>query len=209
MLSGSGRAGNQSGSSELYNCIDWTYPLFISLRHDEEPEDNSTTTPTSAPKLLIKLDLSLSTTTTSTKLATVPSEPVDEDEELLSPASSTTPAIPPLNMATVHKPFKNPHYKTPKKFKNLKQIIVAEKNGQVAGVPEPSLDQPTYWNIEVPPSILPAKKYCDITGLEAPYTDPQSGLRYHNMEVFQYIRTLPQHQIQEYLKLRNAAIRLK
>jgi INO80 complex subunit C len=36
---------------------------------------------------------------------------------------------------------------------------------------------------EAPPSLRPSKKYCDITGLEAPYTDPKSRLRYHNADI--------------------------
>jgi INO80 complex subunit C len=70
--------------------------------------------------------------------------------------------------------------------------------------------------IEAPPSVIPPKKYCDITGLEvslcfscsqpqfsgsyhhadscsfytqAPYIDPKSRLRYHNAEVYELIRT--------------------
>ena len=35
---------------------------------------------------------------------------------------------------------------------------------------------------DAPPSLKPAKKYCDVTGLEAPYTDPKSRLRYHNAD---------------------------
>ena len=45
------------------------------------------------------------------------------------------------------------------------------------------------FSVEAPPSILPAKKYCDVTGLEAPYTDPKSMLRYHNAEIYELIRT--------------------
>jgi hypothetical protein len=33
-----------------------------------------------------------------------------------------------LNMALVHKPFKNPHYRAPRRYRNLKQIISVEKN---------------------------------------------------------------------------------
>lgn len=36
---------------------------------------------------------------------------------------------------------------------------------------------------EAPPSLRPPKKYCDVTGLEAPYTDPKSRLRYHNADI--------------------------
>jgi INO80 complex subunit C len=62
-------------------------------------------------------------------------------------------------------------------------------------------------SIEAPPSFLPQKKYCDITGLEvclylflrhalpylcvqAAYTDPQTGLRYHDKSVYELIRGL-------------------
>lgn len=41
-----------------------------------------------------------------------------------------------------------------------------------------------------PPSLLPPKKYCDITGLEAPYTDPKTTLRYHSKEIYGIINTL-------------------
>ncbi|KAH9554223.1 hypothetical protein CY35_08G053400 [Sphagnum magellanicum] len=64
-------------------------------------------------------------------------------------------------------------------------------------------------NIEAPPSMYPAKKYCDITGFEAPYTDPRTKLRYANTEVFKLIRSLPDDYIQGYLALRNAAVVLK
>lgn len=40
------------------------------------------------------------------------------------------------------------------------------------------------------PSLLPTKKYCDITGLPARYTDPKTKLRYHDLEVFNVIRQL-------------------
>ncbi|KAJ3048624.1 chromatin-remodeling complex subunit ies6 [Rhizophlyctis rosea] len=65
------------------------------------------------------------------------------------------------------------------------------------------------WNIEAPPSVTPQKKYCDITGLEAPYTDPKTGLRYHNADIYQFIKTLNQSAVQQYLALRNANVILK
>lgn len=64
-------------------------------------------------------------------------------------------------------------------------------------------------NIECPPSILPQKKYCDITGLDAKYTDPKTGLRYHSAEIYQFIRTLGVPNVQAYLASRNAAVVLK
>ncbi|GAC93228.1 potential vacuolar protein sorting protein [Pseudozyma hubeiensis SY62] len=52
----------------------------------------------------------------------------------------------------------------------------------------PKRDIPTYSSVEAPPSLRPAKKYCDVTGLIAPYTDPKSGLRYHSVEVYEIIK---------------------
>ncbi|KAH8109925.1 hypothetical protein DFH11DRAFT_1691004 [Phellopilus nigrolimitatus] len=63
-------------------------------------------------------------------------------------------------------------------------------------------DVPTYASIEAPPSILPQKRYCDITGLEAPYTDPATGLRYHDKSIYEFIKTLNASAVKEYLALR-------
>lgn len=41
-----------------------------------------------------------------------------------------------------------------------------------------------------PPSLLPAKKYCDITGLPASYTDPRTKLRYKGLDVWHVVRGL-------------------
>ena len=45
-----------------------------------------------------------------------------------------------------------------------------------------------YTGIEAPPSLLPAKKYCDLTGLEAKYTDPKSKLRYFSATEYAQVR---------------------
>lgn len=42
-------------------------------------------------------------------------------------------------------------------------------------------------NIEAPPSLLPSRKYCDITGFVAPYRDPQTNLRYSSVGVYHCI----------------------
>ncbi|KNC99282.1 uncharacterized protein SPPG_05536 [Spizellomyces punctatus DAOM BR117] len=108
-----------------------------------------------------------------------------------------------MDVNSFHKPFKNPRYAAPKSVKKLKQLASADK---ALDIP---MDVPTYWNIEAPPSFLPQKKYCDVTGLEAPYTDPKTRLRYHNADVYQFIRSLQPHHIQTYLELRNAAVNLR
>ncbi|XP_023305504.2 INO80 complex subunit C [Lucilia cuprina] len=100
--------------------------------------------------------------------------------------------------------FKNPKfsYIEPggKKFvwKSLKQIVTQEKS-----LPWPE-EVVLYNSLNAPPSLKPAKKYSDISGLEAPYTDPQTKLHYHNAEEFRIIRTLPSDIIQGYLALRGA-----
>ncbi|KAI8083093.1 YL1 nuclear protein C-terminal domain-containing protein [Halteromyces radiatus] len=127
-----------------------------------------------------------------TKKSTIPKSPSVDD---------TSDNV--LNLTLEKKPFKSSKYSTPKKWKNLKQILTLEKNQDF------SLDIPTYQNIECPPSIRPQKKYCDVTGLEANYTDPKSGLRYHNTEIYQFIRTLGVPNVQAYLGSRNAAVVLK
>lgn len=62
--------------------------------------------------------------------------------------------------------FKNPNFQfsalkgnKKKLWKNLKQILTIEKS-----IPwQP--DDPTYMSIEAPPSLKPAKKYSDLSGL--------------------------------------------
>ena len=52
-------------------------------------------------------------------------------------------------------------------------------------LPWPSLH---FASIDAPPSFLPAKKYSDVSGLEAKYTDPQTKLNYANADEFKVIR---------------------
>lgn len=69
----------------------------------------------------------------------------------------------------------------------------------------------TYTNIESAPSFHPSsqRRYCDVTGLSAPYTDPKTRLRYHDKEVFAVIRTMPQNVVEGYLAARGAHTVLK
>ncbi|PIL27258.1 hypothetical protein GSI_10403 [Ganoderma sinense ZZ0214-1] len=63
-------------------------------------------------------------------------------------------------------------------------------------------DLPTYASIEAPPSVLPQRRYCDITGLEGPYTDPATGLRYHDKSIYELIKGLSAPAAKEYLAAR-------
>ena len=67
----------------------------------------------------------------------------------------------------------------------------------------------TYSSIDAPPSFLPAKKYSDISGLPALYTDPQTKLNYSTPEEFKLIRKLPSDIVAGYLTLRRANIQLQ
>jgi len=104
-------------------------------------------------------------------------------------------------------PFKKEGWKNPnvvmrgqqRTWPHLKQILTMENYSQF------SPDVPTYASIEASPSIYPAKKYCDITGFVAPYTDPKTGLRFANATVFYDIKNqLSEEGVEKYLGLRNA-----
>ncbi|KFM64630.1 hypothetical protein X975_09204, partial [Stegodyphus mimosarum] len=113
--------------------------------------------------------------------------------------------VPDSDTCSEHIPiFKNPKFvlakTTPKKsrvWKSLRQITAVEK-----ALPRVA----TYTNIDAPASIKPPKKYSDISGLEAKYTDPQTKLRFANASEFQLIRTLQPEAINAYLSLRKAAL---
>ncbi|KAJ1833658.1 Co-chaperone [Coemansia sp. RSA 2706] len=108
------------------------------------------------------------------------------------------------NLYSVAKPFKNAEYKSGRRWKNLKQVVAQEQADS-----DWPVDFPAYWAIDAPPSLAPQKKYCDITGLPAKYTDPKTNVRYHSAEVYQIVRTLPPGAEQQYLALRNASVTLK
>ncbi|KAF2268047.1 hypothetical protein CC78DRAFT_530440 [Lojkania enalia] len=96
--------------------------------------------------------------------------------------------------------------------RNLSTLVL-EKNTRAAMGASPANGGPaaTYTNIESAPSFHPnsQRRYCDITGLPAPYTDPKTRLRYHNKEIFGVIRTMPQNTTESYLAARGAHTVLK
>lgn len=88
-------------------------------------------------------------------------------------------------------------YKQEKKPKNLKQLLDSLSSAH------------PYNAIKAPLTLLPRNKYCDVTGLEAPHTDPKSTLRYHDASVYQLVKELAPPTVQAYLQVRNAAVILK
>lgn len=88
--------------------------------------------------------------------------------------------------------------------------LVLEKSLKGPGVPGGAgAPAATYTNIESAPSLAHSKRYCDVTGLPAPYFDPKTRMRYHNKEVFALIRSLPQSTAELYLEARGAHTILK
>lgn len=91
--------------------------------------------------------------------------------------------------------------------------LVLEKNLRASALNGTGANGPaaTYTNIESAPSFHPSsqRRYCDVTGLSAPYTDPKTRLRYHDKEVFGVIRTMPQNVVEGYLAARGAHTVLK
>ncbi|KAF2203397.1 hypothetical protein GQ43DRAFT_267429 [Delitschia confertaspora ATCC 74209] len=89
--------------------------------------------------------------------------------------------------------------------------LVLGKNSRAAMAATTTGPAATYTNIESAPSFHPSsqRRYCDITGLPAPYTDPKTRLRYHDKEIFGLLRTMPQGTTEGYLAARGAHTVLK
>lgn len=90
-----------------------------------------------------------------------------------------------------------------KSWKSSRTLITSEHYDMVP------TSTPTYVNIDTPPSMLPPKKYCDITGLPAKYMDPVTKIRYASKEVFRMVRKMQEHKVEEFLSLRHAQTRIK
>ncbi|KAI0746469.1 hypothetical protein C8Q80DRAFT_1105088, partial [Daedaleopsis nitida] len=142
---------------------------------------------------------------------------------------SPTPPVPTLSEQLSYlqyaRPFKNPNYtkNVNRRTKNLKAVLTQERereknererrrlekeeamdvDGQTSAEGStPDEDLPTYASIEAPPSVLPQRRYCDVTGLEGPYTDPATGLRYHDKSIYELIKGLSTTAAKEYLSAR-------
>ncbi|XP_054767403.2 mucin-2-like [Lytechinus pictus] len=133
----------------------------------------------------------------------VKTEPAPQGTNGGSTAQQEVQVLPPTHI------FKNPNFtfsgkgglsagKKTRTWKTLKQIIASERV---------QLNRPvgsTYSSIDAPPSRKPPKKYSDISGLPAKYTDPRTKLRYSNTEEFAQLRMLPQDIVNGLLALRRA-----
>ncbi|KNE60770.1 hypothetical protein AMAG_06128 [Allomyces macrogynus ATCC 38327] len=157
---------------------------------------------------------------------------VIDTETVGSPTGSSTDVSPidhddfgvtlcaPMDVLPAPKPFKkNAHFVSGvKKYRALPNLLshqqtvdaakaaaVAAELGEEATSPA-SVVGPSYTSIRAAPSVRPNRKYCDVTGLPANYTDPVSGLHYYDKEVYQYIKGLSSGALQQYMRLRNKSI---
>lgn len=64
-------------------------------------------------------------------------------------------------------------------------------------------------SIEAPPSTYPLRRFCDVTGQPARYTDPRTKLRFADAAAFAQLRTFSAEAVQARLALRRAATVLK
>ncbi|CAG9318073.1 unnamed protein product [Blepharisma stoltei] len=100
--------------------------------------------------------------------------------------------------------FRNPNFSLKKgknkPFKTFKQILQAENYEFYP----PNIAN--YQSIEAGPSTCPTKKYCDISGHLAKYTDPKTGLRFCQAYEYNIIKYLSQEHIESYLALRKAVV---
>ncbi|KAJ3370016.1 hypothetical protein GGF31_004867 [Allomyces arbusculus] len=157
---------------------------------------------------------------------------VIDTETVGSPTGSSTDVSPidhddfgvtlcaPMDVLPAPKPFKkNAHFVSRvKKYRALPNLLshqqtvdaaraaaAAAETGEEATSPT-SVVGPSYTSIRAAPSVRPNRKYCDVTGLPANYTDPVSGLHYYDKEVYQYIKGLSSGALQQYMRLRNKSI---
>lgn len=113
-------------------------------------------------------------------------------------------------------PFKNPNFaskyrlkeknsRVTKNIKNMMQDTLDTLSFNQCKFIYYNLDQ----NIEAGPTLLPKKKYCDVTGFESNYTDPRTGLRYYDSEIYKIACTLSEPIKNQYLSLRKALFVIK
>ncbi|EAA32997.2 hypothetical protein GE21DRAFT_5853 [Neurospora crassa] len=135
--------------------------------------------------------------------------PVGDDS--LSTSGTSTPVVPSANGANANGTTANlaQASRSLSKLVLEKSLNVPAKGSNGLAASLSSAPVATYTNIESAPSLAPMKRYCDITGLSAPYIDPKTRLRYHNAEVFAMIRSLPQGVGEQFLEARGAHTVLK
>merc|ERR1711959_824231 len=100
--------------------------------------------------------------------------------------------------------FKNKSLAAKKKKKRKK--LTLKKILDASSFDKQAPGSANWSNIEVGPSLMPKKKYSDISGLEASYTDPKTKLRYASVEEYKRLKDMPYELVQATLSLRGANV---
>ncbi|QRW25523.1 hypothetical protein RhiXN_07472 [Rhizoctonia solani] len=144
------------------------------------------------------------------KVAKGPQKAENESPTLLRRYSGLAPAsLESLSYAHYSRPFKNPNYtkNANRRAKSAKQVIGAEREREklgreklkAQGMDVDWTEDPeaiTFTSIEAPP-------LCFLRNAIAPYTDPASGLRYHDKSIYELIKSLNPASMQAYRSVRN------
>ena len=158
--------------------------------------------------------------------AATPAAQADNDDGL-STSGTSTPAVPSANGGAANGGEVNLQPNLAQASRSLSKLVLekslngrttnnasggltaaAAAGGAGSGVSS-SAPSATYTNIESAPSLAHSRRYCDVTGLPAPYLDPKTRMRYHNSEVFAMIRSLPPGVAEQFLEARGAHTALK
>lgn len=89
------------------------------------------------------------------------------------------------------------HEKSNRNSKNMKNLSKDIIDG---------ISYKIYQELEAGPSVLPKKKYCDLTGLEAPYSEINTGIRFYNADIYKEFQNMSQPIKNQYLNIRRALI---
>lgn len=107
------------------------------------------------------------------------------------------------SQTTMKTKFKDPQFSfsylesnKKKRWRNYKQLVLAERAQKWKH------DDPTFTSIDAPPPLKPPRKYADISGTPAKYTDPLSAMYFSSTSEYELIQTLPADIIQGYLAIR-------
>ncbi|KAM0791166.1 hypothetical protein ACM66B_005650 [Microbotryomycetes sp. NB124-2] len=149
----------------------------------------------------------------------------DVTQQHSSTATPTSFTAEEASFADTWRPFKNRAYfaqraASSKRNKTLKQVLIIERERVEQKLQQQKLEREqnpdqhlpevvSFMTVDAAPSVIPPKKYCDITGLEGKYVDPKSTLRYHNAEVYEVIKTFQPGVSQAYLSLRGQGVVLR
>ncbi|GBG23989.1 SWR1 complex subunit 2 [Hondaea fermentalgiana] len=79
-----------------------------------------------------------------------------------------------------------------RKLRSLMDILLDENANKLSTVDSlQALDTPDYFNARAGPPRYPARRLCAVTGVPAPYKDPESGLYYAHGRAFEQLREQP------------------